>query len=71
MLANPLTKGFGSYGVSGAYDSYKVVKVFCSIELMGVMCFIYIVNIFMLSFVYICINYDIDVMIRDIVCECQ
>jgi hypothetical protein len=39
----------------------------CSIKLVGVMCFIYIVSIFMLSFVCICVNYGIDVVIRDIV----
>jgi hypothetical protein len=69
MLADPLTKGFGSYSVSGACDSYGVVKVFCSIKLVGVMCFIYIMSIFMLSFACICVNYGIDVVIRDIVCK--
>jgi hypothetical protein len=47
MLADPLTKGFGSYSVSGAYDSYEVIRVFCSIKLVGVMCLVYIVRIFL------------------------
>jgi hypothetical protein len=45
MLADPLTKGFGSYSVSGAYDLYGVITVFCSIKLVGVMCLVYIVRI--------------------------
>jgi hypothetical protein len=69
MLADPLTKGFGSYSVLGACDSYGVIGVFCSIKLVGVMCLVYIVRIFVLPFVCICVNYSTDVVIRDIVCE--
>jgi hypothetical protein len=69
MLADPLTKGFGSYSVSGAYDSYEVIRIFCSIKLVGVMCLVYIVRIFVLSFACICVNYGIDVVIQDIVCQ--
>jgi hypothetical protein len=47
MLADPLTKGFGSCSVSGACDSYGVIRVFCSIKLVGVMCLVYIMHIFL------------------------
>jgi hypothetical protein len=69
MLANPLAKGFGSYSILGACDSYEVIRVFCFIKLMGVMCLVYVVSIFVLPFAYICVKYGIDVVIRDIVCE--
>jgi hypothetical protein len=69
MLADPPTKGFGSYSISGACDSYRVVGVFCSIKLVGVMCLVYIVSIFVLPFACVYVNYGIDVVIRDIICE--
>jgi hypothetical protein len=69
MLADSLTKGLGSYSISGTCDSYGVIRVFCSIKLVGVMYLVYIVRIFILSFACICVNYVIDVVIRDIVCE--
>jgi hypothetical protein len=51
MLASPLTKGFGSYNISGACDSYEVVIV-------GVICIVYVVSIFCGSYVYcICREY--------------
>jgi hypothetical protein len=69
MLTDPLTKGFDSYHISGTCDSYRVIRVFCSIKLVEVICLVYIVHIFILSFACICVNYGINVVIRDIVCE--
>jgi hypothetical protein len=71
MSADSLTKGFGFYSVLGACDSFEVIRVFCSIKLVGVMCLTYIMHIFVLPFACICVNYGIDFVIRDIVCESQ
>jgi hypothetical protein len=73
MLADLLTKGLSPIVLSGACDSYGFIRVFCSIELVGVMCsFVYREYSFcvvMYCSVRICVNYDICVVVRDIVCE--
>jgi hypothetical protein len=68
-----LTKGLSPRVFSRACDLYGFIKVFCSIELVGVMCsFVYREYSFcvvMYCSARICVNYDIGVVIRDIVYE--
>jgi len=69
MLADLLTKGLSPR----ACDSYGFIRVLCSIELVGVMCgFVYCEYSFcvvMYCCARICMNYDIGVVIQDIVYE--